>query len=64
MQLFSADAISLADATTSRATKRFRYLDGKNSQNTSFASVLFDFDFREWLEKQTDLKLLTSKLAV
>ena len=48
MQLFSADAISLADATTSRATKRFGYLDGKNSQNTIFASVLFDFDFREW----------------
>ena len=42
----------------------------ENSQNTieqfciSFVSVLFDFDLREWLVKQTDTKLLTSELAI
>ena len=38
----------------------------KNSQLTSgkFASVLFDFDLRERLVKQTDAKLLTIELTI
>ena len=34
------------------------------NSSPGFASVLFDFDLREWLVKQTDAKLLTSELAI
>ena len=35
-----------------------------NSLVSNFASVLFDFDLRERLVKQTDTKLLTSELTI